>query len=192
MAQEKAVVGHRRPRHDAGPDAQLFEKIELTGERTLEMTYRKDKVNAGQVLAALADGLGIVDVSTREADLEDVFLSLTRGASQDGRVSMTTDVLVIGSGAAGLTAALTLAREHKVTVLAKGALGGQPAWAQGGIAAVLEPATRSRAIRRHDGRRRRAQRARDGRVRRRARARGDRPAGRARRAVRRPKAMRCT
>ena len=53
----------------------------LTGPRTIEITYRKDQVNAGQVLAALqADGLGIVDVSTRDPDLEDVFLSLTREA----------------------------------------------------------------------------------------------------------------
>ncbi|MGC1469651.1 MAG: FAD-dependent oxidoreductase, partial [Sphingorhabdus sp.] len=53
---------------------------------------------------------------------------------------MQTDVLIIGSGAAGLTAALQLAQKHKVTVLAKGALSdGATAWAQGGIAAVLEP-----------------------------------------------------
>jgi L-aspartate oxidase len=51
-----------------------------------------------------------------------------------------SDVLVIGSGAAGLTAALNLASRFKVTVLAKGALNeGSTAWAQGGIAAVLEP-----------------------------------------------------
>jgi len=49
------------------------------------------------------------------------------------------DVLVIGSGAAGLTAALTLAPTLKVGVIAKGALGeGATNWAQGGIAAVLE------------------------------------------------------
>ena len=53
---------------------------------------------------------------------------------------METDILIIGSGAAGLTAALQLAQKHKVTVLAKGALSdGATAWAQGGIAAVLEP-----------------------------------------------------
>ena len=49
------------------------------------------------------------------------------------------DVLIIGSGAAGLTAALVLAERHKVLVLAKGALdAGSTAWAQGGIAAVLD------------------------------------------------------
>jgi L-aspartate oxidase len=50
------------------------------------------------------------------------------------------DVVVIGSGAAGLSAALTLAPELKVAVLAKSGLSsGSTAWAQGGIAAVLEP-----------------------------------------------------
>ncbi len=49
------------------------------------------------------------------------------------------DILIIGSGAAGLTAALTLAQQHKVLVLAKGPLtGGSTHWAQGGIAAVLD------------------------------------------------------
>ncbi len=67
------------------PAAACFEKIELKGERTVVITYGKDKVNAGDVLAALQQaGLGIVDVSTREADLEDVFLSLTRSADAHG------------------------------------------------------------------------------------------------------------
>jgi L-aspartate oxidase len=53
---------------------------------------------------------------------------------------MAHDVLIIGSGAAGLTAAITLAERFKVLVLAKGEIaGGSTAWAQGGIAAVLEP-----------------------------------------------------
>jgi L-aspartate oxidase len=51
----------------------------------------------------------------------------------------TADVVIVGSGAAGLTAALNLAETHKVAVIAKGALGeGATSWAQGGIAAVLE------------------------------------------------------
>ena len=51
----------------------------------------------------------------------------------------THDVLIIGSGAAGLTAALALAEYRKVLVLAKGGLDtGSTAWAQGGIAAVLD------------------------------------------------------
>jgi L-aspartate oxidase len=50
------------------------------------------------------------------------------------------DVLILGSGAAGLTAALTLAQRYRVGVLAKGGLSeGATSWAQGGIAAVLEP-----------------------------------------------------
>ena len=61
------------------PVAPCFEKIVLKGSRVLEITYSKTRVNAGEVLAAVAaSGLGIVDVSTREPDLEDVFLSLTR------------------------------------------------------------------------------------------------------------------
>jgi L-aspartate oxidase len=54
-------------------------------------------------------------------------------------VKSTADVLIVGSGAAGLTAALNLAETHKVAVIAKGALSeGATSWAQGGIAAVLE------------------------------------------------------
>jgi L-aspartate oxidase len=50
-----------------------------------------------------------------------------------------SDILIIGSGAAGLTAALNLADRFTVTVLAKGDFNeGSTAWAQGGIAAVLE------------------------------------------------------
>ncbi|HJU76937.1 MAG TPA: L-aspartate oxidase [Sphingomicrobium sp.] len=52
---------------------------------------------------------------------------------------MHADVLIVGSGAAGLTAALNLAETRKVAVIAKGALADSAsARAQGGIAAVLE------------------------------------------------------
>ncbi|AMK19130.1 MULTISPECIES: L-aspartate oxidase [Sphingobium] len=51
----------------------------------------------------------------------------------------THDVVIIGSGAAGLTAAINLAQDRKVVVLAKAALdSGSTNWAQGGIAAVLD------------------------------------------------------
>ena len=54
-------------------------------------------------------------------------------------MTTTADVLIVGSGAAGLTAALNLAETHRVAVIAKGALGDTAsARAQGGIAAVLE------------------------------------------------------
>ena len=82
MAQEKvvAVTVDRDLTH--APEAVCFEKIVLKGDRVLEITYHKGRVNAGEVLAAVqADGLGIVDVTTREADLEDVFLNLTRAAN---------------------------------------------------------------------------------------------------------------
>ncbi len=80
-AQEKIVLVTVDRDLDAPPQAACFERIVLRGERVLEITYSKAKVNAGEVLAAVGGaGLGIVDVSTKEADLEDVFLSLTRAA----------------------------------------------------------------------------------------------------------------
>jgi len=78
-AQDKAVVVEIDRDIEAVPVAPCFDRIALIGPRTIEITYRKDQINAGEVLAALAaEGLGIVDVSTRDPDLEDVFLSLTR------------------------------------------------------------------------------------------------------------------
>ncbi len=52
---------------------------------------------------------------------------------------ITTDVLVVGSGAAGLTAALNLSTGCDVLVVCKGGITDtSTAWAQGGIAAVLD------------------------------------------------------
>ena len=85
MAQEKAVEVTVDRDVTAMPEGSCFDKIELKGERTLAITYRQDKVHAGEVLAALQrGGFGIVDVSTREADLEDVFLNLTRASNANG------------------------------------------------------------------------------------------------------------
>ncbi len=82
MAQEKIVeVTVDRDLTEA-PVSPMFQKIVLKGERVLSITYSKAVANAGDVLSALgAAGLGIVDVSTREADLEHVFLNLTRAAA---------------------------------------------------------------------------------------------------------------
>ena len=77
-AQEKAVVVTFDSDIGRVPVDETFQNVSLIDERTLEIIYRKDRTNAGQVLASLtADGLTIVDVSTRDPDLEDVFLSLT-------------------------------------------------------------------------------------------------------------------
>ncbi len=53
--------------------------------------------------------------------------------------SQNSDVLIIGSGAAGLSAALHLAENCQVSILSKTTLSsGSTYWAQGGIAAVLD------------------------------------------------------
>jgi ABC-2 type transport system ATP-binding protein len=82
MAQEKVVEVTVDRDVPALPENACFQKIELKAERTLVITYRKDQANAGEVLGAVqSGGYGIVDVSTREADLEDVFLNLTRATA---------------------------------------------------------------------------------------------------------------
>ncbi|RYY44024.1 MAG: ABC transporter ATP-binding protein [Sphingomonadales bacterium] len=81
MAQEKVVEVTVDRDLGETPQNACFQKIERKGDRTLVITFRKDQANAGEVLGAVQGaGLGIVDVSTREADLEDVFLNLTRAA----------------------------------------------------------------------------------------------------------------
>jgi L-aspartate oxidase len=64
-----------------------------------------------------------------------------RLAAGDPGWATTADVVVVGSGIAGLTAALRL-RDHvdKVLVVTKDVLSaGSTQWAQGGIAAALGP-----------------------------------------------------
>ena len=78
MAQEKSVVVTFDHDIETVPTNSCFEDIRLLDPRTLEIDFRKDKVNAGDVLAALTrEGLEIVDVTTKDPDLETVFLSLT-------------------------------------------------------------------------------------------------------------------
>ena len=57
-------------------------KAELKGTRELVLTYDRSEIGAGRLLNALTDhGLAVEDVSTREADLEDVFLHLTKAGA---------------------------------------------------------------------------------------------------------------
>lgn len=60
------------------PHDPRFRKCVKAGERVIEITYDKAEMTAGEVLALLqAQGFTVEDVSTREADLEDVFVQLT-------------------------------------------------------------------------------------------------------------------
>ncbi len=80
MAQDKVVVVTLERAIERLPDSRCFEKIEKLDDNRLAIHYRKDKANAGEVLRTISEaGLNIIDVSTREADLEEVFLNLTRG-----------------------------------------------------------------------------------------------------------------
>ncbi len=83
MAREKAVLLTLDRDVSDAPSHEAFEKVELVSDRTVEITYNKDRMNAGEILSAMQGlGLGIVDVTTKEADLEDVFLSLTSGSAE--------------------------------------------------------------------------------------------------------------
>lgn len=60
------------------PAVEGVTRVELLDSRRLDILYDKTTVQAGAILARLqAAGLCVVDVTTREADLEDVFLELT-------------------------------------------------------------------------------------------------------------------
>jgi ABC-2 type transport system ATP-binding protein len=84
MAREKVVVVTLDAEVETLPMHPAFDKVEREGERTFAISYNKDRANAGDVLSAVgALGHRIMDVSTREADLEDVFLNLTRAARAD-------------------------------------------------------------------------------------------------------------
>ncbi|MDE2405765.1 MAG: ABC transporter ATP-binding protein [Sphingomonadales bacterium] len=78
MARDKVVVLTLDRDLATLPSHPAFRKAERTGDRMIEITYDKDRTNAGEVLSLVqGQGLSIVDVTTREADLEDVFVSLT-------------------------------------------------------------------------------------------------------------------
>lgn len=78
MAREK-IVSVSVDKDLGGPIMEeAFIKAEVIEPRRLDITYDRDKASAGQVLAIVqSHGYGIEDVTTREADLEDVFVQLT-------------------------------------------------------------------------------------------------------------------
>ncbi|MGB3805566.1 MAG: ABC transporter ATP-binding protein [Erythrobacter sp.] len=83
MAREKIVAVTLAGDIDSAPQHEAFAKSELTPDRGVEITYDKDRLSAGQVLAILQEqGHTIEDVTTREADLEEVFVQLTGGDSE--------------------------------------------------------------------------------------------------------------
>ncbi len=84
MAREKIVAVTVGKDLTAAPSHDAFTKVTMAGQREVEVTYDKDKLTAGQVLGILQDqGLVVEDVTTREADLEDVFLQLTKAANAE-------------------------------------------------------------------------------------------------------------
>ncbi|MYL97462.1 ATP-binding cassette domain-containing protein [Novosphingobium sp. FGD1] len=81
MAREKIIVLTLDREVEEMPSHPGFVKCVKSGERSLEITYDKDRSNAGEIMSALqAQGFAIIDVTTREADLEDVFVTLTSEA----------------------------------------------------------------------------------------------------------------
>ena len=82
MAQEKILEVTVDFDVTALPQHERFEKVERTSQRSFTVTYSRDRIMAGEVLALVqSQGFNIVDVSTHDPDLEDVFLKLTREAA---------------------------------------------------------------------------------------------------------------
>ena len=53
--------------------------VDLRDRRHLVFSYPPSKITSGEILQAIGEaGLTVVEVATQEAELEDVFLSLTR------------------------------------------------------------------------------------------------------------------
>lgn len=62
----------------AVPDSLIPWQASLQPPRTLRFRYAPSRINAGQIIDAVqAEKLAIIDISTRDAALEDIFLKLT-------------------------------------------------------------------------------------------------------------------
>ncbi len=70
---------------DAVPEALKGYNVELKNGRRLVFRYPPSKVHSGEILAAIQEaGLNIIDLTTRETDLEDIFLRLIGAAAETG------------------------------------------------------------------------------------------------------------
>ena len=68
---------------DTLPESLSGFHAELEEGRRLTVHYPPSKVHSGEILAAVqAAGLGIVDLTTKETELEDIFLRLTSGEQE--------------------------------------------------------------------------------------------------------------
>ena len=66
------------------PPALAGYDVTQKGPREIMFRYRPSRTRAGDLLeAARVAGLGILDITTEESDLEDIFLELTRAAAPD-------------------------------------------------------------------------------------------------------------
>ncbi len=71
---------------DSAPESLTRFNVKLVLPGRLVFHYRPSKIHSGEILTALGDaGLTIMDLTTREAELEDIFLQLT--SRPDGEAS---------------------------------------------------------------------------------------------------------
>jgi ABC-2 type transport system ATP-binding protein len=83
MAREKVVEVTVDKNPDKAADNGAFKRdfiarYELLEGNRISLTYDRDQVSAGQMLNHVQEmGFTVEDVTTREADLEDVFVQLT-------------------------------------------------------------------------------------------------------------------
>ncbi len=67
------------------PDELASFNVEMVSPNSLVFQYPPSKTNSGQILAAISEaGLTVTDLKTREAELEDIFISLTSPKSGEG------------------------------------------------------------------------------------------------------------
>jgi ABC-2 type transport system ATP-binding protein len=77
----KALIVHLDRDLAAVPETLSRFQAELPEPRRLVIHYQPSGTNVGDLLGAIRDaGVGIVDLTTEQTDLEDIFLQLTRGS----------------------------------------------------------------------------------------------------------------